>query len=131
MSDAEADAVHLEVILHPVAAALAAKAGLLDPAERRHFGRDDAGVHADDAVFQRFLHAGDAADVAGVESVFGSSQYKYNPDKANLVIRNKRKNIREKTFKKYASFGFMKSSISNKRNKRPSIAINPISLIRG
>ncbi len=29
--------------------------------------RDQAGVDADHAVFQRLLHAGDAADVAGVE----------------------------------------------------------------
>ncbi|MPL75524.1 hypothetical protein SDC9_21348 [bioreactor metagenome] len=47
--------------------ALAAEAGLLDAAEGRDLGRDDAGVHPDDAVFEAFLHAGDAADVAGVE----------------------------------------------------------------
>jgi hypothetical protein len=47
--------------------ALAAKARLLDPAEGRDLGRDDAGVDADDAVFQRLGHPPDPAEIAGVE----------------------------------------------------------------
>ena len=60
-SDRQADVLHLHVILHPVARAFAAKAGLLDAAKGRHFGRDQAGVHADHPVFEGFLHPGDAA----------------------------------------------------------------------
>ena len=50
-----------------MARAFAAKAGLLDAAEGGNFGGDQAGVHAHHPVFQRFLDAGDAAYVAGVE----------------------------------------------------------------
>ena len=48
-------------------AAFAAKAGLLDPTKGRKLGRDDAGVHADDAVFQRLGHLVDAAEILGIE----------------------------------------------------------------
>ena len=40
---------------------------MLDATKGGDLGRDDAGVDADDAVFQRLLDAGDAADVAAVE----------------------------------------------------------------
>jgi hypothetical protein len=56
--------VGVEVVLDAVLRALAADAGFLDAAEGRDFGGDDAGVDADDAVFQRLGHAPDAADVA-------------------------------------------------------------------
>ena len=41
-----------------------AGAGMLDAAEGRDLGRDQAGVDADDAVFERLADAPDAAEVA-------------------------------------------------------------------
>src|SRR3989440_6069793 len=38
---AQQDVLHLEILLEAVLGALAAQARLLDPAERRHLGRDD------------------------------------------------------------------------------------------
>src|SRR5918992_6215004 len=59
--------LHFEELLDAVFRALAADAALLDAAERRDLGRDDALVDADDAVFELFGDAPDAADVAAVE----------------------------------------------------------------
>jgi hypothetical protein len=59
--------LHFEVFVDAVVRAFAAQARRLDAAERRHFGRDDAGVDADHAVFERFGDAEDAADVFCVE----------------------------------------------------------------
>src|SRR4051812_13252183 len=58
---------HLEVFLDAVLRAFAAEARVLHAAERRHLGRDDAGVRADDADLHPFRDAEDAADVAAVE----------------------------------------------------------------
>src|SRR4051794_25689219 len=44
-----------------------ADAAFLDAAEGGDLGRDDAFVDADDAVFERFGDAPDAADIAAVE----------------------------------------------------------------
>ena len=65
------DAAHAEVfdfeeLLDAVFRAFAADAALLHAAEGGDFGRDDALVDADDAVFQRLGDAPDAADVAAV-----------------------------------------------------------------
>src|SRR5262249_38916835 len=49
LNAADAHVLNLEVILDTVLRALAAEAGFLDAAERRHFGRDQAGIDADDA----------------------------------------------------------------------------------
>ena len=66
------DAAHAEVFdfeefLDAVFRAFAADAAFLHAAEGRDLGRDDAFVDADDAVFERFGDAPDAADVAAVE----------------------------------------------------------------
>src|SRR6056297_3042829 len=53
-SDGHADVFHLQELIDPVMAALAAKPGLLDPPERRNLGRDDDGIYPVDPVFQRF-----------------------------------------------------------------------------
>src|SRR5690606_13958911 len=53
LDGAETQILDLEELLEAVFRALAAYAALLDPAERRHFGRDDAFVDADDAALQR------------------------------------------------------------------------------
>src|SRR3546814_20716346 len=55
------------IVLDAVFRAFAADAGLLHPAERRDLGRDDAGVDADDAVFQPLRDPPDPADVAAGE----------------------------------------------------------------
>ena len=64
---AHAEIFDLEEILDAVVRAFAAEAGLLDAAEGRDLGGDDAVVDADDAVFERLGDAPDAADVAAVE----------------------------------------------------------------
>src|SRR5271154_4358733 len=64
---AKAEILDLEIVLDAVFRALAAEAGFLDAAERRHLGRDDAFVDADDAVFQPLGNPEHAADVARVE----------------------------------------------------------------
>src|SRR5438309_3081112 len=66
------DAAHAEVFdfeefLDAVFRAFAADAALLHAAEGGDLGRDDALVDADDAVFEGFGDAPDAADVAAVE----------------------------------------------------------------
>ena len=64
---AQAEILDLEELLDPVLRSFAAEARFLHAAERRHLGRDDPGVDADDPVFERFGDAPDAADVAAVE----------------------------------------------------------------
>src|SRR5437016_9821672 len=66
------DAAHAEVFdfekfLDAVFRAFAADAAFLHAAEGGDLGRDDAFVDADDAVFEGFGDAPDAADVAAVE----------------------------------------------------------------
>src|SRR6266581_1260541 len=66
------DAAHAEVFefeefLDAVFRAFAADAAFLHAAEGRNLGRDDSLVDADDAVFEGFGDAPDAADVAAVE----------------------------------------------------------------
>src|SRR5689334_13659713 len=66
------DAAHAEVLdfeefLDAVFRAFPADAAFLHAAERGDFGRDDAFVDADDAVFEALGDAPDAADVAAVE----------------------------------------------------------------
>src|SRR4051812_43286299 len=63
----QAQVLDFQPLVDAVLGALAADAGLLDAAERGDFGRDDAGVDAEDAVLQRLRDAPDAADVAAVE----------------------------------------------------------------
>jgi hypothetical protein len=53
-----------------VVGALAPDARFLHATERRAFGIDEACVGGDDAVFQRFGHAPDAAMEAGRETEF-------------------------------------------------------------
>src|SRR4051812_38768281 len=64
-----------EETLDAVFRTLAADAGLLHAAEGRDLGGDDALIDADDAVFEAFHGAKDAADIArieiGGEPVFG------------------------------------------------------------
>src|SRR5260221_8539524 len=64
---AEAEVLDLEKFLEPVLRSLAAEPRFLYAAERRDFGRDEAGVDPDDAVLERFGDAPDARDVAAVE----------------------------------------------------------------
>src|SRR5215217_6488552 len=49
---ADAGVFHRQVVLDAVFRALAADARFLDPAERRHLGRDQALVDADEPVFE-------------------------------------------------------------------------------
>src|SRR6185436_11002141 len=67
LDPAHAEVFDLEEILDAVFGALAADAGFLHAAEGGDFGGDDALVDADDAVFERFGDAPDAAQVARVE----------------------------------------------------------------
>src|SRR3546814_12255545 len=67
-SDRHADIFALEIILDAVARPLAPHARLLDPPERRHLGRNPAGVDADDAVFERFGNPPHPAEIAPVEN---------------------------------------------------------------
>src|SRR6476620_4230951 len=64
---AHAQVLHLEIILDAVFRPLAADAAFLHAAEGGDLSRDDAFVDADDAVFEGFGDAPDAADVAAVE----------------------------------------------------------------
>src|SRR5437763_4075690 len=57
----------LEEAFDAVFRSLPADAGLLHTAERSHLGGDDALIDADDAVFQIFHDAEDAADIARIE----------------------------------------------------------------
>src|SRR2546426_6461625 len=63
-----------EVILDPVLRTFPPYARFLHAAEGRDFGGDDAGVDADDAVFERLGDAPDAVDVAPVE-VRGEAEF--------------------------------------------------------
>ena len=60
---AQAEVFDLEELLDAVFGALAADAAFLHAAEGGDFGRDDALVDADNAVFEGFGDAPDAADV--------------------------------------------------------------------
>lgn len=51
---AQAQILDLEIIFDALFRALAALAGLFDAAEGGDFGRDEAGIDADHAIFQRF-----------------------------------------------------------------------------
>src|SRR3954471_69744 len=64
---ADQHVLHFEKLLEPVFRAFTAQARLLDPAERRDFGGDDAGVRADDADLHLLGDPEDAPDVAAVE----------------------------------------------------------------
>src|SRR4051794_7589123 len=64
---ADADVLDRQVLVDADRAALAAVARLLDAAERRVRGRDDAGVGADDAVVELLGDPQQAGIVAGVE----------------------------------------------------------------
>src|SRR5690606_33647116 len=64
---ADEDVLHLEVFLKPVLGAFAAEPRLLDAAEGRDLGRDDADVGAHDAGLHLLCDPEDAADVAAVE----------------------------------------------------------------
>src|SRR5919201_887104 len=67
-SDApHAEVLRLQPLVDAVLGALAADARLLDAAEGRHLGGDDAGVDAEDPVLERLRDAPDAAHVARVE----------------------------------------------------------------
>src|SRR5260221_14121105 len=63
----DAQIFDLEKLVEPVLGPFPPEAGLLDAAKRRHLRRDQAGVDADNAVFERLGDAPDAADVAAVE----------------------------------------------------------------
>src|SRR5262245_8728441 len=67
LNAAETEVFHFEVFLDPVFGSFAADARLLHAAEWRHFGRNQTGVDADDAIFERFGDAPDPSDVAAVE----------------------------------------------------------------
>src|SRR5512147_1882045 len=66
LDSAHANVLHLDELLAAVLGAFAPQAGLLHAAKRRDFGGDEAAIHAHHAVFERFRHAPDAADVAAV-----------------------------------------------------------------
>jgi hypothetical protein len=89
----------LEVVLDAVLGAFAAEAGFLHAAEGRHLGRDDAGVDADHAVFQRLGHAPDAAHVAGVE-VGGEAELGVvgHADRLGLVLEAEQRRHRAEGF---------------------------------
>src|SRR5262245_31219281 len=64
---AHAQVLHHEVVLDAVLGALASHPRLLDAAEGRNLGRDDAGVDADDPVLERLGDAPHAVEVTPVE----------------------------------------------------------------
>src|SRR3546814_7683893 len=64
---ADADVLEFGVVGQAVLRALAADSRLLHSAERRDLGRDQPGVDADDAAFERLGHAPRARQVTGVE----------------------------------------------------------------
>ena len=72
---------------------------LLHAAERRHFGRDDALVDADDAVFQRLGHAHHAADIARVE-IGGEAVLRVvrDPDRFGFVLEAEQRRDRPEDF---------------------------------
>src|SRR5262245_26198097 len=78
--------LELQPLVDAVLRALAADAGLLDAAERRHLGRDEAGVDADDSVLERLRDAPDARVRSGVE-VGGQAVRGVVGDPHRLVLR--------------------------------------------
>src|SRR5437763_3327006 len=84
---AHAQVLHLEEVLDAVFRALAADAAFLHAAEWRDLGRDDAFVDPDDAVFEGFGNAPDAADVAAVE-IGGETEFGVvrHPDRLVLAL---------------------------------------------
>src|ERR1700687_3154828 len=58
---ADAEILYDDVLIDAVIRSLAADARLLDPAEWRDFGRDNAGIDADNPILERFGDAPDAA----------------------------------------------------------------------
>src|SRR5688572_30324922 len=64
---AEAEVLDLEVLLDAVLGPLAAETALLHAAERRHLGRDEAGVDAHHAALEPLGHAEHARHVAPIE----------------------------------------------------------------
>src|SRR3546814_11283269 len=67
---ADADVLEFGVVGQAVLRALAADSRLLHSAEWRDLGRDQPGVDADDAAFERLGHAPRASQVTGVELAF-------------------------------------------------------------
>jgi hypothetical protein len=67
LQPAHAKVFSFERLFDPVFSAFPADAGFFHAAERCDFGRDEARVDADDAVFQGFGRAEDPADIAGAE----------------------------------------------------------------
>lgn len=63
----QAEVFHLQVLIHAMARAFATQTRLLHAAKWHMFGGDDANVDAHHAIFERFAHAVDAANVAAVE----------------------------------------------------------------
>ncbi|SRR6266851_7423334 len=63
----EAQVFDLEIFVHAILGAFAPEARLFDAAERRNLGRNDAGVDADDAVFERLRNPPDAHDVLAIK----------------------------------------------------------------
>src|SRR5207247_10922354 len=63
----ETQILDLEELVDAVLRSFASDPRFLHAAERRDFGGDDAGIDADDPVFEGFRHAPDAADVTAVE----------------------------------------------------------------
>src|SRR5690349_7309982 len=64
---AHVEGLDLEIFLDAGLCALAAEAGLLDAAERRDLHRDQAGVQADHAEFERLADAPGALEAFGIE----------------------------------------------------------------
>ena len=62
--DVEAEILDFQIILDPVFRPLASEAGLLDAAEGRHLVRNQPGIDADHAVFQRLANTPAARHVA-------------------------------------------------------------------
>src|SRR5271163_448341 len=63
-----------QIFLDAIFGTFAAQAGLLDAAEGSDFGGDEAGVDADDAVFEGFGDTPDAGDVAAIK-ISGEAEF--------------------------------------------------------
>src|SRR5471030_1705742 len=96
---AEAKVLDYEKVLDAVLGALASDARFLYAAERRHFGGDESGVDADDAIFQRLGHAPYTADVAAVE-VGGETEFRVvgQSDCIGLVLEAEQRRHRSEGF---------------------------------
>src|SRR5690606_878673 len=66
-SDVDTKIFQLDIIIDAVFRAFTSLAGLLDPAKGCHFGRYQAGVNADHAIFQCFGDLEDPGDVPCIE----------------------------------------------------------------